>query len=100
MIESNEESISQYEKIPSQPLRISTRIRTFPRKDDDFETRRTSGNYCHFKFIFSIDCEPTCFEEDASYDQWKDAMQKEYYALIKNDTWRLLDAPVGIKPIG
>eukprot|EP00253_Pinus_taeda_P021680 PITA_21680 len=27
-------------------------------------------------------------------------MQKEYDALIKNNTWKLLDPPLGIKPIG
>eukprot|EP00253_Pinus_taeda_P010905 PITA_10905 len=27
-------------------------------------------------------------------------MQKEYDALIKNDTWRLVDPPFGTKPIG
>ena len=27
-------------------------------------------------------------------------MQKEYGALIKNDTWKLVDPPFGTKPIG
>eukprot|EP00253_Pinus_taeda_P010250 PITA_10250 len=27
-------------------------------------------------------------------------MQKEYDALIKNDTWKLVDPPLGAKPIG
>ena len=27
-------------------------------------------------------------------------MQKEYDALIKNGTWRLVDPPIGIKLIG
>ena len=27
-------------------------------------------------------------------------MQREYYALIKNGTWRLVDPPIGTKPIG
>eukprot|EP00253_Pinus_taeda_P018422 PITA_18422 len=34
----------------------------------------------------SIDFEPTSFKEATSYDEWKEAMQKEYDALIKNDT--------------
>jgi hypothetical protein len=38
-------------------------------------------------------CEPNCFEEAANCDEWKDAMQKEYDALIKNGTWRLVDPP-------
>eukprot|EP00253_Pinus_taeda_P002712 PITA_02712 len=51
----------------------------------------------------SYDCElnlSTSFKEDASHDEWKEAMQKEYDALIKNDTWKLVDPPFGTKPIG
>ena len=48
----------------------------------------------------STDFEPTCFKEAASHDEWKEAMQKEYDALIKNDTWKLVDPPFGTKPIG
>ena len=51
-------------------------------------------------FNFSMDCEPTCFEEATSYDQWKDAMQNEYDSLIKYGTWRLVDPPIGVQPIG
>jgi len=43
---------------------------------------------------------PNCFEEVANCDEWKDAMQKEYDALIKNGTWRIVDPPAGVKPIG
>eukprot|EP00253_Pinus_taeda_P013784 PITA_13784 len=39
------------------------------------------------------DFEPTSFKEAASHDEWKEAMQKEYDALIKNDTWKLVDPP-------
>jgi hypothetical protein len=48
----------------------------------------------------STDIEPTSFEEVASHDEWKEAMQKEYDALIKNGAWKLLDLPFGTKPIG
>jgi len=44
--------------------------------------------------------EPTSFKEAASHDEWKEAMQKEYDALIKNGTWKLVDPPLGTKPIG
>eukprot|EP00253_Pinus_taeda_P008770 PITA_08770 len=44
--------------------------------------------------------EPTSFKEATSNDEWKEAMQKEYDALIKNDTWKLFDPPLGTKPIG
>ena len=48
----------------------------------------------------STDHEPTSFKEAASHDEWKEAMQKEYDALIKNGTWKLVDPPLGTKPIG
>eukprot|EP00253_Pinus_taeda_P014679 PITA_14679 len=48
----------------------------------------------------STDFEPTSFKKAASHDEWKEAMQKEYDALIKNDTWKLVDPPFGTKPIG
>eukprot|EP00253_Pinus_taeda_P020084 PITA_20084 len=44
--------------------------------------------------------EPTFFKEVASHDEWKEVMQKEYDALIKNGTWKLVDPPLGPKPIG
>jgi transposase InsO family protein len=48
----------------------------------------------------STNFEPTSFEEVASHDEWKEAMQKEYDALIKNGTWKLVDPPFRTKPIG
>eukprot|EP00253_Pinus_taeda_P032392 PITA_32392 len=48
----------------------------------------------------STDFEPTSFKEAFSHDEWKEAMQKEHDALIKNDTWKLVDPPLGTKPIG
>jgi hypothetical protein len=56
--------------------------------------------YGEFELNFSIVNEPTTFEEATSCNKWKAAMQKEYDALIKNGTWRLVDPPIGIKPIG
>eukprot|EP00253_Pinus_taeda_P001630 PITA_01630 len=53
---------------------------------------------CELKL--STDFEPTSFKEAASHDEWKEAMQKEYDALIKNGTWKLVDPPFGTKPIG
>eukprot|EP00253_Pinus_taeda_P002719 PITA_02719 len=53
---------------------------------------------CELKL--STDFEPTSFKEDASHDEWKEAMQKEYDALIKNDTLKLVDPPFGSKTIG
>eukprot|EP00253_Pinus_taeda_P031824 PITA_31824 len=48
----------------------------------------------------STNFEPTTFKEDASHDEWKEAMPKEYDALINNGTWKLVHPPLGTKPIG
>jgi hypothetical protein len=48
----------------------------------------------------STNLEPTSFKETTSRDEWKESMQKEYDALIKNGTWKLVDPPYGTKPIG
>eukprot|EP00253_Pinus_taeda_P002014 PITA_02014 len=47
----------------------------------------------------STDFEPTSFKEAVSHDEWKEAMKREYDALIKNDTWKLVDPPLRTKPI-
>eukprot|EP00253_Pinus_taeda_P025943 PITA_25943 len=52
------------------------------------------------EFNLSTDFEPTSFKEAASHDEWKEAMQKECDSLIKNDTWTLVDPPLGTKSIG
>jgi hypothetical protein len=48
----------------------------------------------------STNLEPTSFKEVASHDKWKEAMQKEYDAIIKNGTWKLVDPQYGTKAIG
>eukprot|EP00253_Pinus_taeda_P018152 PITA_18152 len=47
----------------------------------------------------STDFEPISFKEVASHDEWKEGMQNEYDALMKNGTWKLVDPPLGTKPI-
>ena len=56
--------------------------------------------YKDFELIFSIVDEPSSFQEATTSDAWRSAMQREYDALIKNGTWRLVDPPIGAKPIG
>jgi hypothetical protein len=56
--------------------------------------------YGEFELNFYVVNEPTTFEKATSCNEWKDAMKKEHDALIKNGTWRLVDPPIGIKPIG
>ena len=52
------------------------------------------------KLNLSTNFEPTSSREVTSHDEWKEEMQKEYDSLIKNGTWKLVDPPLGTKPIG
>ena len=52
------------------------------------------------EFNLSANLEPTSFGEASTRAEWKEAMQNEYDALINNGTWKLVDPPVGTKPIG
>ena len=54
----------------------------------------------HCELNLYTDLEPTSFKEDDSHVEWNEAMQKEYDALIKNVTWKLVDLPLGTKTIG
>ena len=44
--------------------------------------------------------EPTSITQPISYPKWFKAMQKEYQALISNDTWDLVLPPTPVKVIG
>ena len=49
-------------------------------------------------FALSV-VEPATFNEAVKYDEWKIAMQSEYYAIMKNQTWKIVDFPHDVKPI-
>ena len=80
------------ERTPQQEVRRSIWTKTFPKRYDDFVTLDCELN-------FHIFDEPAYFQVVNS-DVWKSAMQREYDSLIKNGTWRLVDPPIGTKPIG
>ena len=71
----------------------SIRTKTFPKRYDDFVTLDCELNLNFFN-------EPISFQEAVTSDVWRSAMQREYDALIKNGTWRLVDPPIGTKLIG
>eukprot|EP00253_Pinus_taeda_P027795 PITA_27795 len=53
-----------------------------------------------FELNVSTYFEPNSFKESTYRYEWKEVMQKEYDALIKNGTWKLVDPPLGTKIIG
>lgn len=64
----------------------------------------SSGNNSYSAFDYELKFyvvdETVSFQEVVTSDAQRSAMQREYDALIKNGTWRLVDPPIGTKPIG
>ena len=44
--------------------------------------------------------EPERYAEAAKDANWRAAMEEDMHALAENETWDLVDAPKGVKPIG
>ena len=44
--------------------------------------------------------EPESYAEATKDANWRAAMEEEMHALAENETWDLVDAPKGVKPIG
>ena len=45
----------------------------------------------------SANFEPNSFIELVLCDEWKEDMQNEYDAFIKNGTWKMVGPPIGFK---
>lgn len=43
--------------------------------------------------------EPTSYKQVVQFPAWQDAMNKEFTALQNNNTWSVVDLPLGKKPI-
>ncbi|GJX25295.1 putative RNA-directed DNA polymerase [Tanacetum coccineum] len=98
----------------TQNLRRSSRQSVFPRNYNDFvvESKVKYGlekfvgyaklnteNLC-FVTELNKNHEPKTFYEASKHTHWVDAMNKEMAALLKNDTWEIIDLPKGRKVIG
>jgi hypothetical protein len=44
--------------------------------------------------------EPQSYEEASKHEHWLAAMKIELEALVKNNTWKVVELPLNIKPIG
>ncbi|GJY83844.1 ribonuclease H-like domain-containing protein [Tanacetum coccineum] len=98
----------------TQNLRRSSRQSVFPRNYNDFvvESKVKYGlekfvgyaklnteNLC-FVTELNKNHEPKTFYEASKHTHWVDAMNKEMAALLRNDTWEIVDLPKGRKAIG
>lgn len=50
--------------------------------------------------LFTSQADPTFYEEAVKSEKWRNAMDLEIEAIVKNKTWELADLPVGAKKIG
>lgn len=53
----------------------------------------TRSQHTYFALMTLYEIEPQKFEEANENQKWKNAMQIEYDALIKNKTWELVPPP-------
>ncbi|KAJ0575886.1 putative RNA-directed DNA polymerase [Helianthus annuus] len=99
------------EGIPN--VRKSTRHVSVPKKFNDFVVGNVRYSYDKVVSYTNLSSEDMCFavnlnkivepvfyKEACKDKQWIDAMNDELFALYRNDTWDIVDLPLGKKPIG
>jgi len=62
--------------------------------------KRLSNKHLNYTLSLSTQTEPQSYEEAMESPEWKQAMQNEIKALDANDTWKIVDLPIGKTPIG
>ena len=56
-------------------------------------------HYAYMTHVAEV-CEPESYADAAKDANWRATMEEEMCALAGNETWDLVDAPKGVKPIG
>jgi hypothetical protein len=70
------------------------------RSDEKHKTgTRSQWNLGSHNFSLTA-TEPSTFVEAVEHDEWRKEMQCEYDAVIKNQTWKIVECPKNVKPIG
>ena len=77
--------------------RWSQRVTTKPSYLDDYII--LAEVECE-RLLMIINEEPWDFKEAKDVKVWVDACKDEIFSIEKNDTWDLVELPVGVKPIG
>jgi hypothetical protein len=54
---------------------------------------------CHTHAITDTSIEPSTYQDALSIPHWRDAMELEFHALMKNETWRLVPPHPGLNLI-
>ena len=55
------------------------------------------NRFCSYMAMVAniVDFEPSSYEEAASQQVWREAMQEEYSSIMKNDVWEVVPRPEG-----
>ena len=61
---------------------------------------KLSNDHLHFALSLTTHTEPKSYAEASKFDCWNKAMETELTALEQTGTWKLVDLPPNIKPIG
>lgn len=58
---------------------------------------RPPERFCSYMAMVTsiLDSEPSSYEEAASQQVWREAMQEEYSSIMKNDVWEVVPRPEG-----
>jgi hypothetical protein len=59
-----------------------------------------SPSHCAYSLSLDSHTEPTTYAEASKFSCWNQAMQTELTALENTGTWKLVDLPPNVKPIG
>eukprot|EP00253_Pinus_taeda_P021484 PITA_21484 len=71
-----------------------------PDEQNKTGTRRAHISEGNFTLIAKDFTEPSTYKEAVKHKEWQQAMVEEYQAVIDNNTWKLVDCPANVKPIG
>ena len=101
----NPEKRNQPEKLEELPIALRKPTRTcvkpIPHSITNYlNYEMVSTNYRTFLTTLNQETIPTTIEEACQYPQWKVAIDEEMQALIKNQTWEVVNLEKGIKPVG
>ncbi|KAL6334751.1 hypothetical protein AAG906_021410 [Vitis piasezkii] len=80
---------------------INTRPVTFPQQPHHMVTRSKNGIFKPKVYTVDLNVEePNTFQEAISHPKWKEAMDEEFRALMKNKTWSLVSLPTNRTSVG
>jgi hypothetical protein len=64
------------------------------------ETPELAHRELEERLLLASDAEPTTFDEAARHECWRHAMLDEMTSIEASGTWRLVERPAHVRPIG